>query len=206
MKNSTVLGRAVSAGKFKLSAQGNYSCVAVNNYGNYTRIDFSVVFIGKYCLVCDVVSFFYRIPLNHRTYIQSHPHRGTRGGGVDRIPLGFWYAAILPSVESLWSSLQEEIYFMDGGAAEGLWRHQTWSPSWPPSWILSRIRNRVKTVWINNFLRLTCKITHKQLLCIVSSTSFTFEKSWKNMHFHSKMAWRLLLMTSYLVTIVTDRH
>ena len=81
MKNSTVLGRAVSAGKFKLSGQGNYSCVAVNNYGNYTRIDFSVVFIGKYCLVCDVVSFFYRIPLNHRTYIQSHPHRGTRGRG-----------------------------------------------------------------------------------------------------------------------------
>ncbi|CAH3164746.1 unnamed protein product [Porites evermanni] len=45
MKNSTVLGRAVSTGKFKLSAQGNYSCVAVNNYGNYTRTDFSVVFI-----------------------------------------------------------------------------------------------------------------------------------------------------------------
>ena len=91
MKNSTVLGRAVSAGKFKLSGQGNYSCLAVNNYGNYTRIDFSVVFIGKYYLVCDVVSFFYRIPLNHRTYIQSHPHRGTRGrgGGVDRTPLGF---------------------------------------------------------------------------------------------------------------------
>ena len=81
MKNSTVLERAVSAGKFKLSGQGNYSCVAVNNYGNYTRIDFSVVFIGKYCLVFDVVSFFYRIPLNHRTYIQSHPHRGTRGRG-----------------------------------------------------------------------------------------------------------------------------
>ena len=36
---------------------------------------------------------------------------------------------ILPSVESLWSSLQDEIYFMgarDGGA-EGLWRHHTWS-------------------------------------------------------------------------------
>ena len=36
--------------------------------------------------------------------------------------------------------------FMGGGSAEGLWRHQTWSPSWPPSWILSRIRNQVKTV------------------------------------------------------------
>ena len=43
MKNSTVLERAVSAGKFKLSGQGNYSCVAVNNYGDYTRIDFRVV-------------------------------------------------------------------------------------------------------------------------------------------------------------------
>ena len=31
-----------------------------------------------------------------------------------------------------------------------------------------------KTVRINNVLPLTCKITHKQLLCIVSSTSFTF--------------------------------
>ena len=96
MKNSTVLGHAVSAGKFKLSAQGNYSCVAVNNYGNYTRIDFSVVFIGKYCLVCDVVSFFYRIPLNPRTYIQSHPHRRTRGrGGGDRTPLGFLICCII---------------------------------------------------------------------------------------------------------------
>ena len=91
MKNSTVLGRAVSAGKFKLSGQGNYSCVAVNNYGNYTRIDFSVVFIGKYCLVCDVVSFFYRIPLNPRTYIQEIPtvYKLEGGGGVDRTPLGF---------------------------------------------------------------------------------------------------------------------
>ena len=92
MKNSTVLERAVSAGKLKLSGQGNYGCVAVNNYGDYTRIDFSVVFIGKYCLVCDVASFFYRIPLNPRTYIQAHPHRGTSwrgGGGVERTPLGF---------------------------------------------------------------------------------------------------------------------
>ena len=45
---------------------------------------------------------------------------------------------------------------MGGGAAGGLSHHQTWLPSWPPSWILSRIRNQVKTVRINNFLRLTC--------------------------------------------------
>ena len=44
---------------------------------------------------------------------------------------------------------------MGGGAAGGLWCHQTWLLPW----ILSRIRNQVKTVRIN--LRLTCKITHK---------------------------------------------
>ena len=33
-------------------------------------------------------------------------------------------------MESLWSSLQDEVYFMNGGVAARLWRHQTWSPSW----------------------------------------------------------------------------
>ena len=93
---------------------------------------------------------------------------------------------------------------MDEGAAGGLWRHQTWSPSWPLSWILSRIRNQVKTVRINTFLRLTCKmtLTFKRFL----STSFSFipERSWKN--FTHKWLDHLLLMTSYLVTIVTDHH
>ena len=159
-----------------------------------------------------VMSYHFSIesPLTLGRTFRHTPTVVQGGGGVDRTPLGFdmlhYFETILPSVESLWSSPQDEVYFMGGGAAEGLWRHQTWSPSWPPSWILSRIRNQVKTVWINNFLRLTCKITHKQLLCIISSTSFTFEKSWKNMHSHSKMAWHLLLMTSYLITIVTDRH
>ena len=45
---------------------------------------------------------------------------------------------------------------MGGGAAGGLCRHQTRSPSWPSSWILSRIINQVKTESINTFLRLTC--------------------------------------------------
>ena len=38
-----------------------------------------------------------------------------------------YFETILPSVESLWSSQQDEVYFMDGGATEGLWRHQQWS-------------------------------------------------------------------------------
>ena len=42
--------------------------------------------------------------------------------------------------------------------AGGLWRrHQKWSPSC----IFSRTRNQVKTVKINNFLRLTSKTTYK---------------------------------------------
>ena len=68
-----------------------------------------------------------------------------------------YFAKILPSVESLWSSIQDEVYFMGGRAAGGLWRHQTW----PPSWILPRIRNKVKTARNGNFLCLTWKITRK---------------------------------------------
>ena len=51
------------------------------------------------------------------------------------------FETILPSLESLWSSLQDEVYFMGCGAAGGLWRHQQWSSPW----ILPRIRNQVKT-------------------------------------------------------------
>ena len=66
------------------------------------------------------------------------------GGGAGRLIyplLSFLYVAvfetILPSVESLSSSLQDEVNVMGGGAAGGLRRHQTWSPSW----ILVKIRN-----------------------------------------------------------------
>ena len=31
-----------------------------------------------------------------------------------------YFETILPSVESLWSSLQDEVYFMGGGAAGGV--------------------------------------------------------------------------------------
>ena len=89
-----------------------------------------------------------------------------------------YFEAILPLVERLRSSQQYEVYSKGSGAAGGLWRHQQWSPFWSP-------------------------------FCIfISSTSFTFivEKSWKDMHFHSKRLDHLLLMTSYLVTIATDHH
>ena len=41
-----------------------------------------------------------------------------------------YFETILPLVESFWSSKQDEVYFMGGGAAGGLWRHQQWLPSW----------------------------------------------------------------------------
>ena len=119
-----------------------------------------------------------------------------------------YFKAILPLVERLRSSRQYEVYSKGSGAAGGLWRHQQWSPSWSPFWILMRIRNQVKTATNGSVLCFTCKVTHEYALCIISSTSFTFivERSWKDMHFHSKRLDHLLLMTSYLVTITTDHH
>ena len=80
------------------------------------------------------------------------------GGGLmeplPRVMLQY-FETILPSTESLWSSQQDEVYFMDGGAAGGLWRHSQWSLSWLPSWILLRIRNQGKTA------RITRKVTHE---------------------------------------------
>ena len=110
-----------------------------------------------------------------------------------------YFETILPLVESLWSFLQHEGYFLGGGAAGGLWRHQTWSPSWPPSWILSRTRNQLKTVWINNLSRLTCKITiasfypHVLLLKKVEKHAFSLKNG-------------LTPATYDVITIVTDRH
>ena len=51
--------------------------------------------------------------------------QGRGGGTVDGNPLVrvfymlHYFETIFPSVESLWSSLQDEVYFMGGGVAEG---------------------------------------------------------------------------------------
>ena len=52
---------------------------------------------------------------------------GRMGGGGVMDPPSPWvfdklqyFETILPSVERLWSSLQDEVYFMGGGAAGGL--------------------------------------------------------------------------------------
>ena len=101
--------------------------------------------------------------INTRTYTQIHTPTvvqgggGGGGGGVDGTrPRVFdmleYSETILPSVEGLWSSLQDKVYFMGGGTAGGMWCHQQWSPSRPPSWILPRIRKQVNTTTNCEFL------------------------------------------------------
>ena len=64
------------------------------------------------------------IQLNPRTYMQIHTPTVVQGrwGWMDP-PTVFdmlqYFETILPPVESLSSSLQDEIYFMGGGAAGG---------------------------------------------------------------------------------------
>ena len=67
---------------------------------------------------------------NPRTYMQSHtPTVVQREEGL-MDPCVFYmlkyFETILPSLESLWSSLQDEICFMGGGAAGGLWCADIW--------------------------------------------------------------------------------
>ena len=55
-------------------------------------------------------------------------YRGGGGGGFMETPSWVfnmlqYFETILPSLESLWSSLQDEVYFMGGVTAWGLWRH-----------------------------------------------------------------------------------
>ena len=85
------------------------------------------------------------ISINLRTYKQIHTPTVVKRGGegwMEPLPGVFdmlqYFETILLLVESLWSSSQDDVYFMGGDAAGGLWRHQHWSPSWPPSWNLPR--------------------------------------------------------------------
>ena len=52
------------------------------------------------------------------------------------------FKRILPSVESLWSSLHDEVYFVGGGTA-GFLRHlKTRLPSWPQDWVYQELEIR----------------------------------------------------------------
>ena len=71
--------------------------------------------------------FHKRRLFNPRTYMQIHT-RSTRGVDGPLPPGVFdllqYFETILPSVDGLWSSWQDEVYYMGGGAAGDLWRHQ----------------------------------------------------------------------------------
>ena len=150
------------------------------------------------------------INVNPRTYKESHTPTMVQVGLMETLPRVFdllhHLETILPSAESLWSSQQDEIYFMGSGAAGGLWRHQIWLPSWPPSWISSRIKNYVKTASIVNFLCLTYKITHKYFASVYPQDLHLLLKEFKTCIFTQKWLDHLLFMTSYLVTIETEHH
>ena len=100
------------------------------------------------------VSFLFSLilSLGHtRKFIPPPWYRGVGGGVME--PRGDWwnpspeflmlqyFETTLPSMESVWSSQQDEVHFKGVGTAGALWRHQQWSPTWPPSWILQIIKN-----------------------------------------------------------------
>ena len=101
---------------------------------------------------------------------------------MDGIPLpSFWYVAVFGnnftfSGKPLIFLTRLQVYFVGGGAAGGLWRHQQWSPSWLPSWILPRIRNQVKTAGNSNFCDGMILFLKKHVLSPkIGVTSCTFD-------------------------------
>ena len=119
----------------------------------------------------------------------------------------------LPSVESLWSSLQDKVYFIDGHPDGGLWCYETWLPSWSRSCILLRIKSQVKTARNGNFsVVFDMFIIYQNSTWISNSLHFMYKiyfivkRSWKKMYFHSKIAWTPGTYDVISVTIVTDHQ
>ena len=79
---------------------------------------------------------------NPRRTCKFIPAPWYRGSWWTPPPQSFWFVAVFRNAFDLVYKMK--VYFMGGGAAGGLCRHQQWSPPWPPSWILLRIKNRLK--------------------------------------------------------------
>ena len=145
----------------------------------------------KWILSENLVLFVNALQINTWTYTQIHtPTVVQRGGGeVDRTP----------------PHQQDEVYFMGGGAAGGPSRHQQWSPSG----LCQELEIRLKPQETDIFLVLghlkQYRIKHfvsfypPPLLLLLKGVEKTciFTQKWLD---------QLLLMTSYLMTVVADHH
>ena len=125
---------------------------------------------------------------------------GLGGGEVDRTPPLF---LICCSIMKRFCFQWRGFIFSSKWGIYGWWRY----------WVLVMSPNMVAILAaildFGNFLCLTCKMTHKLVLCFILSTDFVFivKKGWKHaLIFTEKWLNHPLLMTSYLVTIVTVHH
>lgn len=75
------------------------------------------------------LAMFWRLDVHGKSY----PPPWYKGGFMEPLnDMLLYFENILSLLESLWSSLQDEVYFIGGGDAGSLWRYQLWSLSWPP--------------------------------------------------------------------------
>ena len=63
-RDSTVLANTTNTVEIRFSKEGNYRCVAIDNYGSSMKADFRVTFLGKYDVSKIFLSYFYRISRN----------------------------------------------------------------------------------------------------------------------------------------------
>ena len=118
-----------------------------------------------------------------------------------------YFETILPSVESLWSSLYKMRYILLVVALLEVCDVTKHGRHLGSHLGFYQKLNSGKNSKNKPFLRLTCKITNNYFPPFYL-TNFTFipEKSWKTYFLTQKRLDHLLLMTSYLVTIETDHH
>ena len=107
---------------------------------------------------CFLIVPFLLLTLARTCKFIPPPWTVVQGGGVDGPPPRVfdtlqYFETILPSVESLWYSPQDEVYFIGDGAARG----PMTSPKMVTILDLPRIRNQVKTARNGDFFVLEKK-------------------------------------------------
>ena len=138
-----------------------------------------------------------------RTRKFIHPPWYKLGGGVDWTPpKSFWCVAVFRNNFAF--SGKPLIFWTRWGIFYGLWG--CWRPV---TWILSRIRNQVKIAINGNFFAWHVKKNiNKHLAWFHPQVLLLLLKKVEKTYIFTKIKWlnHLLLITSYLVTIVIDHH